>query len=783
MWLSLAFLAGILLADQWRLPWAAWSIAAATSLLLAVLAKVFQKRLPPNLLRLSPSLWTLLLLALAAAFSGALRHRISLPDIEPGQIAWYKDRQYDLLITAMVASPPDEREDYTNLRLQVRLLDTGDGDQEASGLLLARIEPGETFHYGDILRLRGRLVTPPENDSFSYRDYLANQRIHAWMPAALVTRLPFGRSGNLVLRLVYDLKEKALTTLYAIFPDPEASLLAGILLGNEKGLPAGLLQAFRDTGTAHIIAISGFNITILAALIVRLFNRLLGPRRGAWAALAGISLYTLMVGAEAPVVRAAIMGGLGLFARQVGRRQTGLNTLAFTAAAMCLFDPLLPWDVGFQLSFTATLGIILYATPLQDWAARLISRRLPPGAAARIANLLTEYVFLTLAAQLTTLPIQAAHFGRLPLLSLPANILILPVQPPVMLLGGLALLAGFIHIPLGQILAWAAMPFTAYTIHMVELLAKLPGGVILLGEFSVLFVILFYAVLFLFTFSRGSTLRLLRQAVTPSVLLGTLSILTFLIWRSSFSAPDGRLHLTFLDVGSAETVLIKTPSGRWLLINGGPSSTALSDNLGRRLPPFDRSLDWLIVASPQEEQVAALPEVLKRYPAHSVLWAGNTQASFSSMRVDEWLTHQQVPVVPASTGDALDLGAGARLEVLGVTPRGAVLLIEWGEFSALLPIGLNHDVLVELENGSSIGAVDVLLLSDSGYAPLNPPEWIAALDPQVFILCVAADDTGGLPDSQVLELTGSRSLLRTDLHGWIDVSTDGRNLQVKVENP
>ena len=129
-----------------------------------------------------------------------------------------------------------------------------------------------------------------------------------------------------------------------------------------------------------------------------------------------------------------------------------------------------------------------------------------------------------------------------------------------------------------------------------------------------------------------------------------------------------------------------------------------------------------------------------------------------------------------------DLGEGARLEVLGVSPRGAVLLVEWDGFRLLLPMGVNFDLFNALENGKKIGPVTVLLLADSGYAPSNPPDWLANLRPQAAILSVAAGDPQGLPDPSVLNaLNGTTTLLRTDRDGWIEVSTDGKQWWLEVE--
>jgi competence protein ComEC len=255
----------------------------------------------------------------------------------------------------------------------------------------------------------------------------------------------------------------------------------------------------------------------------------------------------------------------------------------------------------------------------------------------------------------------------------------------------------------------------------------------------------------------------------------------FLVWRAAASLPDNRLHVTFLDVGSADAALIQTPSGKHVLINGGASVTTLADELGRRLPVFNRKLEWLIIASTEEEQVAALPRVLERYPPDAVLWSGNEQASFSSLVLKEYLTINKVEVKDAEEGDILDLGDGGTLSVLTSGPQGAVLLIEYKNFRALLPFGMSFEALDELQDGSTVGPVSVLSLADSGYAPSNPEEWIVNLNPELIVLSVAAADENGMPDREVLQETEGYSLVRTDESGWVEIATDGTQMWVNAQ--
>ncbi len=771
IWFSLAFIGGVLFANQVSLTVLWWLVITFSCFSLGILGFwAFRNDVLKRYLFLIPFVF----------FLGALRFESNLPVINQSFIGYYNDSPNNVWVTGTLTQPPDQRDTYANLTLQLTAIDIGNGDIPVSGKVLIRLYNEQELAYGQLIRARGLLETPAENETFSYKEYLARQGVHSFMSVGSVTLLP-SSNANPFWQAIYGLNTRLSAAIYQLFPDPEASLLAGILLGNDNGLSQNLQDAFRDTGTTHIIAISGFNIAIIAGIFITLFSRLFGTQRGTIAALIAIAIYTLLVGASASVMRAAFMGSLGLIGHQIGRRTAALNTLAVVAGVMTFLDPHVPWDVGFQLSFAATLGLVLYAQPLANWAEKWLIRWVGKSTASQIIAPLSDAVLLTLAAQITTLPVIAYHFERISLISLIANPFILPAQPAVMILGGLAAVFGAIYAPVGQILAYGAWPFPAYTIRTVEWFASLPNGVLPLGEFSLLFVITFYAILLILTF-YPEKINPLKPVAGPVFAILTLLVFSFLTWRTALNLPDGRLHLTVLNVGTGDAVLIRTPDGRFLLINGGPSPSALTDQLGRRLPPFNRGLDALIIASTQENQLSALPRTIEQFPPRAVYWSGNPQASFSSQQVDEWLTTQNIEINNLNIGDRLSLGEQAILEVVANSPRGAILLVSWGNFKALLPIGSNFESRELLENGKTIGAVTALLLTESGYAPANPPEWLDALNPQIILLSVEAADRNGLPDKLLLDYLINKTILRTDENGWIDLSTDGQQLWVEVEN-
>ncbi len=389
------------------------------------------------------------------------------------------------------------------------------------------------------------------------------------------------------------------------------------------------------------------------------------------------------------------------------------------------------------------------------------------------------YILCTLAAQVMVLPLMVYQFHDFSLISVIANPLVLPAQAPLMILGGLAVLLGLLIQPVGQAVAFVAWPFLAYTIRAVEWLAQVPLAAIAFGEVGWVWVGVFYALVLGLAFGRTRFPGLARLWKPSAALLG-LAALAVMVWRAAFYTPDGLLHLVVLDVGSngnsGDALLVRTPSGRSLLIDGGPSPNLLSEALGRRLPFGRRQLDWLVIAGSGSGQTGALPQILDRFPPQQILWSGQMTGSESASSLLQRAAENGIPLNQAQTGQALDLGEGARLEVLAATDRGAVLLLEWGRFRALFPIGLDFETMESLDPG----ALTVYLLAENGYAPLNTAEWLQKLQPEVVVLSVAAGDRDGLPDPETLEAVAGLSLLRTDQQGWIEFTTDGQQMWVEA---
>jgi len=780
IWVTIILFGGVLTADQLSWGVSRWIWTGLVSIFLIICTLLL---LRPKLSDLKKPIGGVLLSLVAAFFIGGIRYQISLPDFDNAKyIQNYVDQGAPVEITGLVVDFPDSRDQITNLRIEVEVLENTREDISADvyGLILVKIPVEKKVSYGDRVKVSGYLKLPPEGEDFNYRTYLKRQEIYVYLPNADIEILEPTAGGNFLLRNIYGLRSRALKHVYQLWPDPEASLLAGILLGIESGISEKVQKAFRETGTTHIIAISGFNITIVAGLFSRFFSRVLNPRQGALAAVSGIFLYTLLVGADAAVVRAAVMGGLSIFAGQIGRRQHGLNAAALASLIMVLFNPQLPWDLSFQLSLSATLGLILYADPLANWFMRILSRVIPLERAQRLIGPVSEFVLFTFAAQLTTLPVMLYHFQSFSLNTFLTNPAILPVQPPIMLAGGLALILSLIWLPLGKAAAPLVYPFVLFTIRIVEWFSSLPIRPGHTGPIGIGWIAGFYFLLVLFTFG-APFLYYFSTLLNTGAAVGSLTVLVVIIWRLVFSSPDDLFHIVLLDVGTGSGLYLQTPSGQRVMINGGPSTRRLSDHLGRRLPPFQRDLDYWIITSPIEQDIDALVGNLLRFRPGTVLWLGDGSLCWESENLRSVLDENQIPVEYGKTGQVLTLSDGVMITILSQNRSGGTLLIEYDSFRVLLPFGLLEKEREGWRMGLDLGEITVLLLADNGYQSSNPSLWINNLHPRLVLLSVGIKDNRGLPNRGMIDRLAGYSLLRTDQHGTIHLISDGEKIWVKVD--
>ncbi|MEO8570755.1 MAG: ComEC/Rec2 family competence protein, partial [Chloroflexota bacterium] len=492
---------------------------------------------------------------------------------------------------------------------------------------------------GDIVAVEGSIRARPDS---SYGLYLS--RIGA--VGTLTSRtLEVEAAPDDPGRRLEELRRGAAEALARVLPEPEAGLAAGILIGLRDLVDRDLAAAFTTAGVSHVVAISGWNIAIVATSIAALTGRL-GRRRRSVVTMVAIVAYVAFAGASASVIRAALMAGVVLLARESGRAGRAGAALGWAATLLLVSDPALIGDAGFQLSSLATAGLIAWATPLTDWLERCGGGRLP--------RWLAESLGVSLAAQAATLPIVLVSFGRLAILSPVVNLVVVPLVAPAMVAGVVALVGGALVLAgapsmVGAVLAAPGWVILRALVAVVETAASLPyASVTLAAPFDLLAASVATLGLVALTLWRrrrrarlgrtsGAVGRAGRSSPLPTApsspvatagrttrraAVGALIVAVAVTSGVVAARPSGIPRISIMDVGQGDAVLVEGSRGGRLLIDGGPDPDRLLVVLDKRIPPWDRRIDAVILTHPHEDHVAGLAVLLARYHVNRVYEPG-----------------------------------------------------------------------------------------------------------------------------------------------------------------
>ena len=654
VYLVAAWVTGIALATWRPALGAIWPFAAAGGFLIALLLRRNAGQ-------------RLVGLCLLIAGLGLLRTQSARPVFTDKDAATYNDHGYAFMI-GVVADAPVVKDKNIQLRVDIRYIWQGSASHNVHGLALVDADRSVNFAYGDKITIRGQPQTPPVFDTFSYRDFLAQSGIYTFVSRARINVVQH-HQGSPILGALYDVRERTHNLIAQLLPQPQSGLLSGILLGESKDVSPDVSSAFNLTGTSHLISSSGLKIAVVAGLLFALFGRLGNKVVAALATIIGIGLYTAFVGANDSVVRAAIMTGLALLAERLGRRSDGLTAMALAVLVITAISPGAILDAGLLLGASATVGLILYTDPLNRLAEREIARLSSNEGMRRALKIVADAVLVTVAAQIGSLPFVFLLFGQFSPLSVIVNALVFPIQGTIMILGIVAVIGGAIWLPIGQIVAWLAGIGLTYTLAVIRAAAQLPGASIAVSP-DPAFAFVYYGVLFAVTAyssqppeSRQSWLGRVRQVATTPLLAALGLGVALLVWTVAAARPDGKLHVWFLSVGKGNAVLIQSPRGAHVLIDGGQNPTQLQTAVGDHLPFFARDLDLLVVTQPSPTAITAIPSLLEHYNVKVALTNGQYSRDPSYQALMNGLVASHTQVVQAVAGYTATMDDGVTLHV------------------------------------------------------------------------------------------------------------------------
>jgi competence protein ComEC len=622
------------------------------------------------------------------------------------------------------------------------------------GSALGRVSIGEE------VRAAGSLARPTRGrGDFDYAAYLRRAGVRTVLHADRARST--GRRRDGISGALDGIRRRAERGVSAGLPPPMGALARGMVLGSDEDVPAAMSDDFKDSGLAHVLAVSGQNVALLAALGWPLLAAAGLGRRGRLIAVAVlIALYVPVTGAGPSILRAGVMGMAAVVAALAGRPASRWYALLLAAALTLAFDPRAWQDVGWQLSFAAVAGIFALVRPLTG-AMRALPEPLRMGAA------------LTVAATLATAPLMAFHFERVSLAALPANLAALPAIPLVMWTGMLSAAAAQVWIVPAELLNALNGFFLAYVAAVARWGARLPGAVAEIGIHGPVQLAIAYAAL---AGILGAAWRLREAARRRAAPLGACALVAVaggaLLLHGHTPAAPSKLTVTFLDVGQGDATLVQAPGGFAALVDGGPPEADVASELrGRGVT----RLHVVVLTHAQEDHQGGLEAVMTRFPVDVLLDGGHSGDGPDHRRIVALARARAVRVIPAAAGQRFRLGRWLRLDVLapgsardagpGLDPnlRAAVLHLSYRGLDVLLPADAESEVTARL----ALHRVEVLKVAHHGSADEGLGALLERLRPAAAVIPVGAGNRYGHPHPttmRALRYAGPR-VFRTDRDG------------------
>ncbi|MHB1041312.1 MAG: DNA internalization-related competence protein ComEC/Rec2 [Eubacteriales bacterium] len=814
------YAAGILLGGFFEVRAAAALVLAGAAFLAALAGRILGR---PGRGFLYPVLFVLLGLAL-----GRLALEGSRTPLE--ELAGHR-----VVLTGLVAAEPDVRPDKVFYLIEAEKVTFAGAEKSTYGKVrLCVREPGRIHGYGESLRVSGlldRAEGPGNPGDFDYNKYLERQGIRLIMNVRGEGSIAaLGKGGeNPLLSLALYVKDK-LSGAAAIGLSPaQEAVLNGIVFGSQGMIEKSTREMYSETGIVHILSVSGLHVGILLGGLLGLF-RLLRFSPGLTAPLATpvLLFYSLMTGLVPPVLRSVLMALLLLWAHHLGRDRDWPTTLALSAFAILLWRPLQIYNPGFQLSFAATWGI-LYLAPLLAG----IFERLPGGVPSSLKRAIALGAGAPLGAQLATLPLVAWYYSMVSPVSLPANLLAVPVVSLIMLLGLLSSGLGLIWLPLaGVINASTGLLLDLFNVLTV-FLHRLPGAVLFVPRPSLPAAAAWYAALVILARLIAGWRPIKNRPAAGWTAAVALAAAAALIAWFPIPGPD-KLTLQFIDVGQGDCVLVQK-GGRNLLIDAGGRTGEFLTGSGAGdqvvLPYLRRigvkRLDALFITHPHEDHAGGAHAVLKSLPVGMVVVSpvkggddggGGPDKGLSAVTETEprggsrGAAYSRVPAgeVPrayrvlleeakargvniqlAKAGDFMELDQITEIEVLSpdwdqpeienLNDASLVLKLTCGRRKFLLTGDAGPDEQKELLGSGADLSAGVLKVPHHGSGALLP-EFVKRVGATDAVISVGAHNTFGHPAQSTLDMLdeAGAQIYRTDRDGAVIFRTDGEGLEVKT---
>ncbi len=785
----LPFVAGILVG--WRYDFSPWYLLAGVLLFL----------LPSGFLAVTnwdsakPSISVLLfpLIFLVGIFKITLDKGLA----EKDQLDGFLGSSDPILVKGVVTDPPHSRGAFSHFIIEAQMIVVRGTEFPVTGSLLVSLQAnsishdlGDSLQYGRVVEFSGILSHPGtarNPGEFDFENYLRLQGIYAQCFLEDSARIKvLGKSGNWLLsEIAYPLRRSIAHYLDETVGGEEAKFLKGLTIGDRSELPPEVKTSFINSGVMHILSVSGLHVALITVILIGVLNAFRIPEKPK-AVLLSVFLvfYIFLTGSTPSVVRAVVMAIVVLGARLFERKSDVINSLAFAALMILALDARQVFMPGFQLSFAAVLSIVLIYPKSYSLVQKLPERvRRNP-----IVKNLAGLTSVSLAAGLGTLPFTSFYFGKIPVVGLVANLVVVPMSGLVLALGITTVTCSFIWSALASLYAEVARLSAAVLLGSVRFFGDLSFSY-LDSHFSGWDTVAFYCALLAALNLRWFTMK--RLVMSFLVCLN----LALYAWLFGMIGAPSPFRVTFLDVGQGDAIFLEFPDGKNMLIDGGQRMFN-ADAGARFIAPFLKArgisrIDAVVLSHPHSDHAGGLPTVLRQFAIEKIIDAGSFAKSSLVEEYGRVIDSLHVSHVMLNAGKCLDGFTDVRLYVLhpsgpfavsdsssrdNLNNRSVVVRAIYGETSALFAGDAEEEAeerMIRIYGGFLKS--DLLKVGHHGSLTSSSDEFVDAVSPRAAVISVGRNNRFHHPSEVVLGRFARRRVptYRTDVDNAVVFVSDG----------
>lgn len=720
----------------------------------------------------------------------------------------FKDEE-NLEVTAIVLSQKEEK-DY-NYTYKIKLLK---GKNKNKCLYLKIDKKQEVnLEYGDKIFITGEFQEPQgmrNEGGFNYKEYLKSLNIYGSVKAKNIKVIEQNK-GNIFMNFTYKISDEIKENIEEFMGEKYSGLLIGLLLGDSSKIDENMEENFKITSLTHILAVSGAQVTYIIVAMYSLLKRKIGIQKTRVVIIASLIFYTALTGFSPSIVRAGIMGIILMISGLVFRKNDIINSIAISLFFMLVYNPFLLENVGLQLSYLGTIGIIGFNKTIililkniqirnRKWKYK-INRKL-----ILLISKIKEILAVTMSASLAVVPVMIYHFNLFGTYFLITNLLASIIIGPITLLGTLLVIISFISINIAKILSYI-LKFLIDILLFISSFSKLPISKIYIPTPTITFIIIIYLSLIISLFiykvfherNPNTTILRVRNLLAlvkykfkqnRNYIIKRIVIINIVIFLCIIFIPRD-LKINFVDVGQGDSTFIITPKNKTILIDGGGSNTGSFDVGENTLLPYilDKGynkIDLMIISHFDSDHVGGLLTILEEIKVEKVLIAKQEEQSENYKRFFNIVKEKNIPVIVGKRGDKINIEKDLYLDILFpeseqieenvINNNSLVFNIYYNNFSMLFTGDIEEIAekrIIEITNKSRLKA-DIIKIPHHGSKTSSTRELLEIVLPKIALIGVGKDNLFGHPSSETIDKLDELEIktYRTDINGEIMINVN-----------